>query len=111
MFDMELIESRMTIEDKHEWRKWCLEIPFIDFPEEYSIQAIPPFGGAVARFVVKHKELNRTISVYLDCYDQLGIFGEPYWEMYPYEDDIYRTEMANIDDLLLHIKEEFERDN
>lgn len=98
----------MLVEDKYEWRKWVKEIPYIQFPKEYQVKVIPPFHGAVARFLVKHPRVEETISVYLDCYDELGVFGEPYWEMYPYEDDIYRTKMENVDDLLEHIQEEFE---
>lgn len=40
------------------------------------------------------------VSVYLDCFDNLGVYGEPYWEVYPYDDDIYRCDMKDTKKLL-----------
>ena len=76
------------VEEIMEYRKWVGEIPFIKFPSDWEVQIIPPFGGAVARFCVKKGD--KQVSIYLDCYERLGIFGEPYWEIYPYEDDVFR---------------------
>lgn len=53
-----------------EWDKWRKEIPYIKFDPDCKVQVIPPFGRAVIRFVVSDGE--NTISVYLDCYDELG---------------------------------------
>lgn len=72
---------------KMECRKWAQEIPYLKFPSEWMVKIIPPFGGASARFMVKLGE--KEVSIYLDCYSNLGnIGGDPYWEIYPnIEDD------------------------
>lgn len=71
------------MEEKFEWRRWCKEIPFLNFDKDWSVQVIPPFAGAVVRFVVKKKRSTKTVSVYMDGYENLGYFGEPHWEIYP----------------------------
>lgn len=90
------------IESLYEWEKWITKIPFIRFPEEWMIQIIPPSGGAIARFRVRTPGLDESdwVSVYLDCYDLLGHFGEPYWEVYPYHGDVGRCAMADTQELL-----------
>ena len=85
-----------------EHSKWLKEIPYINFPAEWQIQISPPFGGAVVRFKVKTDKAN--VSVYLDCYDTLGCYGEPYWEVYPHKGDIFRCDMADTENLLNAIK-------
>lgn len=87
-----------------EWDKWVKEIPTINFPKEWGIKIIPPFGGALARFRVQYND--REISVYLDCYELIGCFDGPYWEMYPYGDDIYRVGINNTEELITRIWEE-----
>jgi hypothetical protein len=44
------------------------------------------------------------VSIYLDCYDSLGSYGKPYWEVYPHESDVYRCDMADTESLLNAIK-------
>ena len=83
--------------------KWWDEIPFINFPNWWQIQITPPRNGAVVRFRVKYAEAK--VSVYLDCYDQLGYFGEPYWEMYPSGDGCFRCKMNETNELIKAIKE------
>jgi hypothetical protein len=56
----------------------------------------------MARFRVRlpdHSPID-DVSVYLDCYDRIGFFGAPYWEVYPYHGDVGRCRMADIDKLL-----------
>ena len=89
-----------------EYHKWQCEIPFIKFESEWEVKVIPPFGGAVVRFVIQYN--NKRVSVYLDCYDSLGLVGEPYWEIYPYYGDTFRTGMNNVGELVAAIKESFE---
>lgn len=97
----ELLEARTLIECHYEWRKWSREIPYIKFPGNWEVKAIPPFGGAIIRYVIKHENSNDDISIYLDCYGELGAVGEPYWELYPDIDgDAFRCGMNDIDDLL-----------
>ncbi len=72
------------IGEEFEWQKWAKEIPFIQFPRDWEIQIIPPVTGAVIRFIAK--KCGKTVSVYLDCYEVLGYFGAPHWEIYPDKD-------------------------
>ena len=78
--EVELISSYETLMESQKWTK---EIPNINFHEEWDIKITPPFGGAVVRFRV-----NDRVSVYLDCYNRLGVWDGPYWEIYPVNDDV-----------------------
>jgi hypothetical protein len=88
-----------------ESRKWMNEIPDLSFPKSWKIRMLPPFGGAVVRFAVI-KPSGKRISVYLDCYDNLGFMGHPYWEMYPgvSDDGPDRFLMNDTEDLLKALK-------
>ena len=88
-----------------EYKKWDKEIPFIPIPKDWLIAPRPNFGGAVVRFKVTKRGLDDWVSVYLDCYDRLGVFGEPYWEIYPFKDDVYRVPMNNVNELVEKIEE------
>lgn len=105
--NLKLMQARTLIETHYEWRKWCQEIPYIKFPGNWEVKAIPPFRGAIIRYIIKHENPNsEAISIYLDCYGELGAVDEPYWELYPDIDgDIYRCGINDIEDLLerLHI--------
>ena len=103
VINFETCEQRCNVEKHEEWHRWCEEIPELQFPSSWKVKIIPPFGGAIVRF-----RINDKISVYLDCYDALGFMGEPYWEIYPYCDDIWRCPMNNTDDLIAHIDEALE---
>jgi len=96
-----------------EWRKWAREIPQIAFPPDWLIRIIPPFSGAICRFTVANKENpSSEVSVYLDCYDILGIYGEPYWEIYPdSEGSNSRYDMNDTQGLLKAIAESFGRNS
>jgi hypothetical protein len=48
-------------------------------------------------------------SVYLDPHNLLGYYeGEPYWEVYPYLDDVGRCDMDDIETLLEMIRTSLE---
>jgi hypothetical protein len=81
-----------------EHSKWQKEIPYIQFPADWQVQISPPFAGAVVRFRVKKDKAE--VSIYLDCYDRLGCYGSPYWEVYPYKGDVGRCGIDEIDTLL-----------
>jgi hypothetical protein len=68
-----------------EWRKWSVEIPYIRWPSNWHVKAIPPWTGAIVRYNVLDVHGSK-ISIYLDCYDILGSFGEPYWNIFPDDD-------------------------
>ena len=101
----ELNNARYLIEKENEYHKWTQEIPYINFPSSWLIKAIPPFGGAIIRYNIKHKDYASSVSVYLDCYDELGIMGQPYWKVYPVEDDCYRCYLPYVDSLLSAINQ------
>lgn len=86
-----------------EHEKWRKEIPYLQFPADWSVQITPPFAGAVVRFRIKKD--NAEVSIYLDCYDRLGCYGSPYWEVYPHHDDTFRCDMTDTESLLKAITE------
>ena len=95
--------SRMMVgvnwEKAYEARAWCDKIPFIPFKQGWLVKVIPPFAGAVARFLVSRDGKTYT-SVYLDCYSQLGFCDSPYWEVYPYDGDTFRCDMNEVNSLV-----------
>jgi len=104
--NMMLESSRL--EQTAEWIKWTEKIPSISFPSDWKIKIIPPFSGAIVRFQVTKSDSNKNLSIYLDCYEILAFFGEPYWELYPYEGDTFRCKMADTDKLLEAIMHSFD---
>lgn len=95
--------KRYEVERNEEWLRWLDKIPYLHFKEDWNVKVIPPFGGAMARFGITKGD-NR-VSVYLDCYDNLGVVGEPYWEIYSFEGDPYRVLMYDTDELMKIIAE------
>ncbi len=88
-----------------EWDKWCDKIPPLKFDSNWEVRVIPPYAGAIARFIVNKAGETHRVSVYLDCYDDLGWKREPYWEVYPYCDgDTRRVGMNNTGELIEAIR-------
>ena len=104
MFDR--ITRNTTREDHAEWGD---KIPYIKFPDTFKVKVLPAFGGAVARFRVSDLEEKASVSVYLDCYDALGCYREPYWEVYPIDEDTFRCDMADTDSLIKEISRSLEQ--
>lgn len=73
--------DRLNIERSECWREINGVMPFLNFPKQWGIKIIPPFGGALARFVVKKG--SASVSVYADFYEALGCSEVPHWEIYP----------------------------
>lgn len=98
--------QRYMIEDREKWREWMLKIPALSFPKRWQITITPPFAGAMARFLVTTDKMapGDGVSVYLDVYENLGYFGRPYWEVYPYKGDTGRCAMEETEHLLRMIK-------
>lgn len=85
------------------------------------MRAIPPFGGALIRYNIlpgNGDHDDRAVSVYLDGYNVLGIFGhpddppKPYWEVYPYpvdyegiDEDVKRIPMEDTQALVAAVRE------
>jgi len=98
----------LEVEQLQEYNKWTKEIPFIPFKKDWEVKPVPPHGGAIVRFLVRRNDIpEKSISVYLDCYDRMGCVGKPYWEIYPYGEDTYRCGMAEVEDLVAAIDKEF----
>jgi hypothetical protein len=95
--------DRYTIESLEKWREWAGKIPAVSFDSDWKIKVIPPFGGAMARFVVYRGE--KKASVYLDCNNALGYMENPYWEVYPVKGDAARCGMHDTDELVLLIRQ------
>lgn len=75
--------ERSKVESNEGWRNWCKEAPWLQFPPELEVKLLPPFGGAMARFMARFPDSENHVSVYWDCHDTLGAMDEPYWELYP----------------------------
>lgn len=90
--------QRLQIERDEKWKDIVREMPSLRFPKKWRVTINPPFAGAIVRFVVEYK--GKYVSVYADFYDKLGIVGEPYWEIYPYEGDNYRCKLKDTNKLL-----------
>lgn len=102
----ELMDAKNLIEKKYEWIKWRTEIPYINWPSDWLVKAIPPSHCMIIRYNIKHKDNpNSFVSVYLDCYDELGCVGKPYWEVYPVGNHCGRCLMNETDELLSFIKQ------
>lgn len=107
--------KRLEVERDQQWREEIDLIPFINFPAGWSVQVIPPFADAVARFRVRLPS-GRVKSVYLDTRCSIGNYwgdnGEmvPYWEVYPYQGDVGRCKRNEVAELLEMIADEKEDD-
>lgn len=106
MEDYILVGRYSQIMEHSKWRK---EIPYIQFPADWQVQICPPFAGAVVRFRIKKDKAD--VSIYLDCYDNLGCYEAPYWEVYPHEEDVYRCDMLDTESLLKAITRSIEQQN
>lgn len=88
-----------------EWREWSEVIPYLQLDPRLELKVVPPFSGALIRFLVRNKETKEVVSIYLDGYNLLGYYEKPYWEMYPYENDVFRCGIQEIDLLVENIEE------
>lgn len=101
---VDLAIRRGDIEQDERWRDWIARIPAIPMLAGWRVQVLPPYAGALARFTVinaagQHK------SVYLDVWERLGCWdGEPYWEVYPVDNDTGRCDMADVAELVRMIE-------
>ena len=82
--------------------QWVSKIPALHFDRDWNVRIIPPFGGALARFQVRKGD--NFASVYFDAYDRLGLEGHPYFELYPWENDVKRYSINEVDELIKDIR-------
>ena len=94
--------SRGQVESTEDWKGIIDKLPSLKFRKKYEVKIIPPFGGAVARFYIE-KNGEHVCSVYCDFFDRLGGYGEPYYELYPFEDDIKRYSLNQTDEMMKDI--------
>ncbi len=97
------IVDRADVERAENWREIMGQMPDLEFPSGWRVAVIPPFSGAVARFVVKQGDAR--VSVYADWFENLAYYGEPYWEIYPYHEDVWRCPIADAGALIDAIAE------
>lgn len=93
---MDRPKTLMELDDYY--REFYDKVPFIKWPAEWSVKAIPPFSGALVRYVVVHQ--GARVSIYLDGNNSLGYWGGPYWEVYPYDEDVFRCDMDDTKSLV-----------
>lgn len=106
--DYNKLTERYDVEKAENWRELIPTIPYIKFPANWEVKIIPPFGGAVVRFLVKLPD-EQPKSVYLDCFGRLGYMDHPYWEVYPYKGDVGRCDIHDTKKLLQMIKNKSKR--
>jgi len=118
-YEPKLLHKRYEIEQEQKWREEISAIPAIRFPADWLVQIIPPFGDAVVRFRVKLPS-GKEKSIYLDRRNSLGYWektnslgywektDEPYWEVYPYQSDVGRCGINEVETLLEMIGNEEE---
>jgi hypothetical protein len=102
---LERISTTAKYDRVMETREWSASIPPITFPSDWQVHIVPPFAGAVVRFVVVKGD--SYVSVYLDGYDMLGIENEPYWEVFTPNEDSFprRCPLDDTDTLITLIQE------
>lgn len=99
---------RRQLEQSEKWHDIVGKMPKLKFYFDWEITIIPPFAGAVARFIVNKD--NARVSVYCDWYERLGSFGEPHWEIYPDANDDNATFSLNdTDELMRAIADSLEK--
>ena len=106
-FENEIIRSK--VESNEKWREWCKKIKPLKFDSKINVTIIPPFAGALTRFVCDYN--NKSVSVYFDGYSKLGYMYEgeeaiPYYEAYPINGCSPRYLLGEEDLLMADIKRE-----
>lgn len=95
---MQNISEIAQHEQKMGFLDWSRRIPKLTFHSSWEVKIIPPFGGAMVRFVAYKGDLQ--CSVYLDCHSNLGAVNEPYWEAYPFQEDTFRCMLDETEKLM-----------
>lgn len=96
------------IDDEMEYDKWMVGLPFIQWPANYLIKVIPPFGAKVIRFWLKTADTQHELSIYLDGYNYSGCMPWPHYEVYGGEvGDVSRCKWDDIEGLKRIVHEHF----
>lgn len=113
MFELEA--RRYDIEHDENWRAWIEKMPDLSFDASWKVRIIPPYGGALARFIVSKGD--KMCDVYFDVYSRLGWMvngnGEPipYFELYPWEGDCKRYYINETAEMMRDIRTVLEEVN
>ena len=101
--------KRAEVERDEKWREASTFAAELTFQNNWKVRIIPPWAGAMARFVVSKGD-NR-VSVYFDTDDRLGIMGKrPYYEIYPAPDgDTARYYPEEADQMMTAIRRSLNR--
>jgi hypothetical protein len=94
---------------KFRTREISEKMPYLKLDEGWDIKILPPFAGASSRFWIKF--LNAEVSIYADFFDNCGYVGSPYWEVYPYANDVFRCAINNTEELLKAIRQSIKEQN
>lgn len=91
--------------------RWVEQIPHLHFPAGWSVKIVPPYLFAVIRFEAYSGQ--GKVSVYLDGYGMLGSVEEPYWEIYPGDEngEPSRFSMSETSAMLSAVQESLDRQN
>jgi len=106
----ELTSRRYDVEQAQRWQDEVARLPWIQFPADWKVKVIPPFGDAVVRFLVTLPD-GKEKSVYHDSRASLGEYFDdmdeliPYWKVYPVNGDIGRCGTDEVELLLEMIAE------
>lgn len=108
--DVEEKLKRYHVEEEQDWKGEIARIPWLHFRGDWQVRIIPPFADAVIRFQVILPS-GTLKSVYMDSRHSLGIWKnlntpEPYWEVYPYKNDVGRCDLADTIMLMEMIQDE-----
>jgi len=107
----EMRDKIFEVSNLYEWDKWREEIPYINFPSDWQVKPVPPVTGAVVRFLVRRNDTRKgdRVSIYLDCYNLIGYYDGPYWEVYPHNGDVIRCGIKDVESLVKYIGESLEQ--
>lgn len=94
--------DRFKIEAAEKWADIAYEIPSLNFKAEWDVKVIPPFRGAVVRFIVLKNEI-QVCSVYLDWFSILGDMSKPYWEVYDFDEICNRYMLEDTENMMEYI--------
>ena len=96
------------VEQMHDFRGWSHKLPAFHFDKEWDVKIIPPFAGAIIRFVIDYN--GKHVSVYFDAYSELGwMYDEdeqpiPYFEYYDGV-DTHRYYLDESEQMMTDIRE------
>lgn len=91
------------------FREWIDRVPYVPFDPAWEARAIPPFGGAIVRYIVDAE--GESFSIYLDADNSMGFHTDadgnlaPYWEIMPgTSGDPERFDMDDVEGLVNEIR-------